>query len=272
MYQHFKTKEVPERIDGKTFDKELFKSCGVFVVRDFIPGDEIKEIISIWNNYKGEIESKGGRRKDSRNLVNFLEELPDRLKFYWKSDSVKKIATQVYGPNVALFAHRILIKDRGLQHSVMLHQDYCYQLGFPNKCSLFIPLTKSGFKEGSLRFYPGTHQYGYLGDAGEIDKSKFDEWNSILPELNPGDVAIMNSCLWHESGPNNSDTDRVMFQITIQPTNDPTGRELISGKWETDFWIDRNRKEHSIDKLFLNSRINRLKNLYSELEKLKGQA
>ena len=82
----------------------------------------------------------------------------------------------------------------------------------------------------------------------------------ITPNINAGDVVIMNSCLWHESEKNISDIDRVMFDIIIQPSNDPSGSQLICGDWETNFWIGR-KEDHTfqIDSLFINSRIKKLK-------------
>ena len=71
----------------------------------------------------------------------------------------------------------------------------------------------------------------------------------------------MNSCLWHESGINDSDIDRVMFDIIIQPSDDPSGTQFICGEWNTDFWIGR-KEDHTfqIDSLFINSRIKKIKN------------
>jgi hypothetical protein len=74
----------------------------------------------------------------------------------------------------------------------------------------------------------------------------------------------MNSCLWHESGANKGDIDRVMFDIIIQPSNDPSGADLICGEWETDFWIGR-KGDHTfqIDSLFVNSRVKKIKSFYN---------
>ena len=61
----------------------------------------------------------------------------------------------------------------------------------------------------------------------------------------------MHSSLWHESGPNLSKIDRVIVDTHYQPANDPTGKELLSGVWETDFWFSM---ENPI-KYFNNSRL-----------------
>lgn len=264
MFPAFKKANVPLDVDGTVFIPEIFKQSGIFILRNVIPPVEILALQTKWEILCKELEKKGGRRKDQNNPVNFLDELPVYFQDFWKSEYVKTIATTVIGPNVALYNHRIVIKDKMSDSSVFLHQDYCYHLGFPAKCSLFIPIFDSGSEQGSLSFYPGTHQYGYLGDAGEIDPKSFKKWERITPYLAAGDVAIMNSCLWHESGPNMTGTDRVLFDIIIQPADDPSGKDLVAGEWQTDFWINKDTRNYEIDRLFINSRTKKLKAFYSK--------
>jgi hypothetical protein len=255
-----KTTNIPLNIENNCFDKEIYDKSGIFIIKNFIDKTKIKELQNIWNDYYGELIKNGGRKIDNTNFVNFKNELPDKILNFWKSEYIKNISNLIYGNNVALYHSRVLIKDKNSENKVFLHQDYCYHLGFPNKSNLFIPLFDYNKTHGTLSFYPGTHQYGFLGDAGEIDKSKFYPWEKITPNINAGDVVIMNSCLWHESEKNISDIDRVMFDIIIQPSNDPSGSQLICGDWETNFWIGR-KEDHTfqIDSLFINSRIKKLK-------------
>jgi hypothetical protein len=257
-----KTTNVPLNIEGVAFNNDVYNKSGAFIIRDFISKEKIKELQDVWVSYYGDIIKNGGRKIDNNNFVNFKDELPLEILNFWKSDYIKNLSKMIYGENVALYHNRILIKDKKTNHDVFLHQDYCYHLGFPNKSNLFIPLFDYTEEHGILSLYLGTHQYGYLGDAGEIDKTKFFPWKKITPKINSGDVIIMNSCLWHESGPNNGDIDRVMFDIIIQPSDDPSGAQLICGDWETDFWIGR-KEDHTfqIDSLFKNCRIKKIKNL-----------
>lgn len=256
-----KTTNVPLNVEGSIFDKEIYDKSGVFVIRNFIDKDKIKQLQKTWESFYDGLLKNGGRKIDKSNFVNFKDELPSEILNFWKSDYVKKICNLIYGNNVALYHSRILIKDKKSENKVFLHQDYCYHLGFPNKSNLFIPLFDYNENHGALSFYPGTHQYGFLGDAGEIDKTKFHPWEKITPNINAGDVVVMNSCLWHESGPNTEEIDRVMFDIIIQPSDDPSGAQLICGEWETDFWIGR-KEDHTfqIDSLFVNCRIKKIKN------------
>lgn len=257
-----RTKNITLKIENTSFDKDIFNETGVFVWRQAIPKETILDLQDQWKIYYSELEKKGGRTLDSNNVVNFKETLPDKLNNFWKSEYIKKIATAVWGDNVALYNHRIVMKDKNSNQTVFLHQDYCYHMGFPQKCNLFIPLFECGEKEGGMTYYLGSHQYGYLGDAGEIDDTKFNQWPQVSPTLKLGDIVIMNSLVWHKSGPNKSNNERVLFDIIIQPSDDPSGIELIAGNWETDFWIEqRKNKEFQIDSLFINSRTKKLKNL-----------
>jgi hypothetical protein len=256
-----KTTNIPLNIKSTSFNKEIYNKSGIFIIENFIDKNKIKELQNIWLSYYDSLIKNGGREIDKSNPVNFKNKLPTEMLNFWKSDYIKNLGNIIYGDNVSLYHTRILIKDRQSDSKVFLHQDYCYHLGFPNKSNLFIPLFDYDENHGTLSFYPGTHQYGFLGDAGEIDKSKFHQWEKITPSIKAGDIVIMDSCLWHESGKNNSDIDRVMFDIIIQPSDDPSGAQLICGEWETDFWVGR-KEDHTfqIDTLFINSRTKKIKN------------
>lgn len=259
-----RTTKIPLNITGSVFNKNIYTRSGIFVIKNFIESSKILELQSIWIEYYSQLLKSGSRQIDKANSVNFKDVLPHELRTFWKSEYVKRLSNLIYGENVALYHNRLLIKDKQSTSQVFLHQDYCYHLGFPDKSNLFVPLFNYDETHGALSFYPGTHQYGFLGDAGEIDKSKFYPWKKITPSVNAGDIIIMNSCLWHESGSNSSNIDRVMLDIIVQPSSDPSGSKLISGEWKTDFWIGRS-EDHSfqIDSLFINSRIKKIKNYES---------
>ena len=257
IFKQFQSNEI----EGAQFIKDIYDHAGIFILRNIIPDQIIRNIQEIWTNYITHLRASKGRTIDKNNFVNFKDELPAELLNFWKSEIIKQVANDVFGPNVALYNNRIVLKDKRAQNKVFLHQDFCYHVGCNNKCSLFIPLFKCGKEEGGLSFYPGSHNYGYLGDAGEIDKSKFQFIEPLTPTLFPGDIAIMNSSVWHESGENNTDTDRVLFDIIIQPSNDPSGIELLSGEWMTEYRIDRSDPTFEIASMFKSCRSKKLKEL-----------
>jgi hypothetical protein len=251
-----------EKIDSTKFDKEIFDKTGLFIIRNALPADLLKEWQEEWMNFYSK-NLAAGRNVNVNNPVDLKEPLPEKLANIYKNDILLDFAEQVFGKNVALLNHRFVIKDKFSLGEIFLHHDFCYHVGFPTKASFFVPLSYSGKKNGGLTFYLGTHKYGYLGDAGEIDPDQFKEvWPQVTPELQPGDFAIMNSLLWHKSGINEAGIDRIVADIIYQPANDPSGKELVRGEWETDVFI-----QHSnLINYFKNSRVKKIKALSEKIK------
>jgi hypothetical protein len=226
-----------EKMDSTKFNKEVFDKTGLFIMRKAIPKGLVDEWKGEWDAFYAK-SLANGRNVNVNNPVDLKEALPDKLANIYKNDIILDVAEQVFGKNVALLNHRFVIKDKFSPGEIFLHHDYCYHIGNPNKASFFVPLSYAGKKNGGLTFYLGTHKYGYLGDAGEIDPDSFpDSWPQFTPELEPGDFSIMNSLLWHKSGVNEIGVDRIVADIIYQPADDPSGKELVRGEWQTDVFI-----------------------------------
>lgn len=243
-------------IESPIFNKKKYDEYGVYVVRNAISQTTIEEWQYEWKQFYNQKLSEG-RDVHQANPVALKEQPSGKLAYMYRNKELVNLAKQVHGENVALYGHRFVIKDKFSLDKVFLHQDSCYHLGYLNKCSFFVPLSIANESNGGLSFYLGSHKCGYLGDAGEISVEGVGfKFEKITPEIYPGDIVIMNSHVWHESGPNIDKIDRIIADIHYQPSNDPTGRELLSGEWETDFW-------YSIEdptKYFKNSRILKIKN------------
>lgn len=256
------------QLDCETFDLGVFRKTGVFVMRNAIPRALIQSWQSEWNTFHDSLMQEG-RQVNQANPVSLNEQLPDGLAHMYREAFFADTMKQVLGDHIALYNHRFVIKDKLSPNKVFLHQDSCYHVGNLNKCSVFIPLSIANKDNGGMTFHVGSHRLGMLGDAGEINPASFDiQWPSITPELAPGDFVIMNSHLWHESGPNVSGIDRIMADIIVQPADDPTGQELICGEWQTDiFYSAKNITRH-----FVNSRILKLVKYEKELAQLRADA
>jgi len=238
---------------------------GIFVVRNAIPPGVVDLWRNTWNDFCA-TELSTGRKVNRFNPVALDEEPPPILANMHRHPSLLDVVEQAFGPDIALYNQRFVVKDQHSRGSVFLHQDFPYHLGWPTKASLFVPLSVVSPDNGGMVFYPGTHQYGYLGDAGEIDPSILDpNWPACSPSLEPGDVVLMNSLTWHGSGPHVRGPDRVLADIIYQPADDPSGIALLRGQWRTEIFLDR-RNAH----LFVRSRVSRLVELQRELDSLKG--
>jgi hypothetical protein len=216
-----------DKVESKEFDKDVFEKTGVFVVRDALPKELVSQWKEEWDQFYNE-KLSSGRNVNVNNPVDLKEELPPTLAKIYKNDILLDYVQKVFGENIALYNHRFVIKDKFSPGEVFLHQDFCYHLGMPAKASFFVPLSYAGKKNGGLTYYLGTHKYGFLGDAGEINPDQFKEkWPQYTPELYPGDFAIMNSLVWHTSGVNEAGIDRIVADIIYQPASDPSGKELL---------------------------------------------
>jgi hypothetical protein len=255
-------------ISSETFCPEVFRKTGVFVVRNAVPRDVVEAWQSEWKVFYAQVLQKG-RDVNRANPVSLNEQLPEGLAHMYREPVFANTLKPLMGDHIALYNHRFVIKDALSSNKVFLHQDSCYHAGNVNKCSVFVPLSIANKDNGSLTFHLGSHKLGVLGDAGEINPASFDvQWPTVTPELSPGDFIIMDSRLWHESGPNTSGIDRVMADMIIQPADDPTGQELISGEWQTDiFYSPKNLTRH-----FVNSRILKIVRYEKELAQLRAEA
>lgn len=243
------------------FNPQVYTDTGFFILRQAIDPAIVKRWQDAWQDfYAGQLSQ--GRNVNSANPVALSEELPEVLGRMYREPVFIDTVRQIFGPDVALFNHRFVIKDEHSSGKVFLHQDSCYHLGNLNKCSLFVPLSVANEDNGGMTFYAGSHKLGYLGDAGEINPDAFEmRWPRVTPELHPGDFIVMNSALWHESGPNKNGVHRILADMIMQPADDPTGKELLSGQWKTDFFYS----PQNCIRYFSNSRVLKIIKYETEL-------
>lgn len=228
--------------------KDTFDRDGYVVVRSALPMNDIHDWQSAWFTYAQT------PRKVEFNPVAVNGPFPEPLASIYKHPALLDLVEQVFGPDIALYNHRFVVKDKDSRGPVFLHHDTPYHIGWPTKLSCFVPLTIVD-NNGAMLFWPGTHRYGYLGDAGEIRRDVIEmKWHS--PVLHPGDVVLMHSACWHESWAHKSGPDRVMVDTIMQPANDPSGIELLRGQWrcEPQPWLRGNN-------IFIRSRSSRLREL-----------
>ena len=207
-----------ENLEGTSFSIDAFNRAGVFVIRKLISAEQAKL-------YREKYES-GLQQGSAKPRLNHLTEVS------FEFDS--PLAGILFEPQVAAFSKlffsekpglhniRIVRKDRGNIEAVFTHQDSPYCLGFFDRFSMFVALTSCNAGNGALFVYPGTHHFGYLGDAGAISDALTDQMFRMTPVLEPGDCLVMHSAIWHGSTPNKSLTERVMYDIQIQPVSDPS--------------------------------------------------
>ncbi len=262
-----KIRELLPEADSRKFSADVFAKTGVFVVRQAIPTSTMQRWQSEWDSFYAARLAEG-RHVGRFNPVHVNEALPPVLAALPSEPALLDVIEQAFGPDIALFAHRFVIKDRNSRAAVFLHHDTCYHVGWPNKASAFVPLTAVTPENGALVFYPGTHQFGMLGDAGELNPDVIgDDWPTITPSLDPGDMILMNSSTWHRSLPHVGGPDRIMADIIYQPADDPSGSALLRGQWRTEIFLNKLPRQD----WFKRSRSTMLKQMEEKISELQAQ-
>jgi len=217
------------RIDPQQYNRD-----GFFIVREAIYR---KDAIA-YARWYAEHRAEHARDVLDRNPVEDTD-IPGELSRIPERFEIAMLAAEVMGEQPNLYNYRLVVKDDHSRGPVPCHQDIAYHCGGMNKASIFLALTVCDEMNGGLCFYPGTHKFGHLGDAGHINPEMANV-SSTCPHLLPGDAVIMNSYTWHSSGPHQSGPDRVIADMIWQPHTDNS----MPGMYED--W-------------FINSRLMRLK-------------
>ena len=257
-------KSIP-KADMKSFDVAVYRMLGIAVVRNVIPQHVIKEWQQSWNSFRN-TRIPNLREVNPFNPVEVTEPMPSNIAFLYKNSEILEIVTKIY-PNLGFFRQRFLVKDQQSRGPIFIHQDCGYNIGFLEKTSVFVPISRMDPDNGGLQFYPGTHHFGYLSDVGEINiEAIAPEWPKIWPNVRPGDIILMHGCTWHGSGPHVSGPDRIVAQLQYQPASDPSSVELLHG---TD--VGRvSLTDITPSMIFKRSRVTRLTELQAEVTRLKA--
>ncbi len=264
--QRFEIGDIREDIpkaDSDTFSPDIYRNTGFFVLRGVVPPEQVRHWQQEWATfYTRTLEGK--RQVNPFNPVHVFEEPPEALAQVHAFPAILDEVQKLY-PDLALFMQRFVIKDGNSRKPVFPHSDFAYDYGWPEKTTVFIPLSPSNESNGGISFYPGTHHFGYMGDAGEVNTDLLSpDWPLICPDLEPGDIALCHTCTWHCSPAFVSGPDRILVQATYQPASDPSSTLLLRGQWRMRYRLS----DLPRDAFFVRSRATRLKELQAQVDRL----
>jgi len=243
-----------ELYDGNSFNADIFNEYGIFVLREFLNVEYLKEFIDLYFNSIDE----GVIVKDAYHKTQVKIDMIPEFNEIAHSDEFIKLSKMIYQTSAAVDFYRIVKKDSNNYAAVFPHQDSCYSIGNFNSTSIFIALTNSGPDNGGLKLYPGTKNFGHTGDAGTLNLEILPEgYPSISPYLQVGDALIMNSGTWHESPESQTKEPRVYLEFQIRDGKDPAARDYIFGS-DSRRWVIN----MTVDEIYLDSREQRLVRLY----------
>jgi hypothetical protein len=220
-------------------DQEQYDDTGVVVLPRFLDTTSAAALEKTWHSLKHDFAAASLER----NARFLFGSLPDPIGQVYAYPPLVSLARSLVGPDVALYMNRILLKDEHWGGAVAIHQDMPYFNGGHNKVSIFVPLTPTRAQggNGGLVFIAGSHKYGNL-QRGTIDRAAFEPMEEIGPDLQVGDIVVMNFFTWHYSEDAVVHEDRPLLQIVYQSADDgsfggsklgvpqPT---LVCGEWKT---------------------------------------
>lgn len=238
--------------------KQLFDDTGVLVFKNALPTDTVAGWRMAYDAFRNP------ERVPEYNKVAVNEAaLQPVLHLIATHPVILDAVEQAFGPDIALYNQRFIVKDKYARDAVFLHQDTPYHVGWPTKLSAFVALSRVMPENGGIVFYPVTHKFGYMGDAGQLMELASP---SVCPELTQGDFVLMHSATWHKSAANTNGIDRVLADIIYQPANDPSGVELLRGEWKTPVRHDR----QWYDAAFVSSRAMRMKAMQEKIDRFEN--
>ena len=254
--------DAMDAMDSGRIDPENFKKTGIAIVRQAVPQQQMAEWTSIWDQHR---KKTLGAIRTLENVNNPVEikKLPQELLDISRNGHIVDHLKPVFGESIGLFHKRFVVKDASSKGAVILHQDSGYHVGSFEKASMFLALKPVSESNGAMYLFPGTHRFGYLGDAGAINKDVLPEnWPVVTPSLEPGDFMLMNSLTWHGSVPFVEGDERVMTDFIYQPASDPSTIETVCGDggWTGSFLTEARNE------IFLQCRSSKLREIRGILD------
>ena len=239
-----------DSFDGIELDSDVLESLGIFIVRDLIDTEICAELLSLFHNATNMKVVEGHPTKVLAGT--------EGLDLVMSSSTVSECFAHFFDGNYRCAAPQIFRKNRDWPDKVKLHNDLMYMSGWQKKYSVFVALTDCSGDNGGLIMYPGTHHFGLLGDAGELDRNALpDGLPAVCPTLRPGDCLFMHSAIWHESNQFRSGGERVYYEFKLVHADDPA----YGSDDDTDP-VHSYRLPESVEGLFVDSRVQRLQKFY----------
>ncbi|MCS5591314.1 MAG: phytanoyl-CoA dioxygenase family protein [Gammaproteobacteria bacterium] len=204
---------------------------------------EIKnQIEKAEKNFSDEIHAQ------SRNNLHLSFAFLDALAHH---DIVVGAMEDLIGPDLALWASVMFIKEPSTNHYVSWHQDGTYMgMNSNNFATPWIALTPSTIETGCMSMIPGSHKQSIQAHEDTFEDNNIltrgqeiqdiKESQSVNLILKPGEMSIHHGAIIHGSRPNKSKQRRIGFalQSYMPPSiNQIAGQNIwmhISGKKRKD--------------------------------------
>lgn len=137
---------------------------------------------------------------------------------------VLSLLAELYGEPAHLLKDKLIFKQPGTR-GYALHQDFIAWPSFPRSfVTVLIPIDAATAENGCTEVFPGLHQQGTLspedGDYHELEPAQMGTVSAVKLLLEPGDIAIFDGFLPHQSGPNRTDDWRRQLYLSYNAASD----------------------------------------------------
>jgi hypothetical protein len=134
------------------------------------------------------------------------------------------------GPDILLYTSRFFIKEARSEGIAAWHQDCTYFGLRPyDHVTAWVALSNVTAEAGPLEFALGSHIRGPLmqrsnavknsvNTAGQVIVEWFDDSQTQIVPLAPGEFSLHHTCVVHQSGPNASAERRIGLALSFIPT------------------------------------------------------
>ena len=253
--QNFIDVELGEFEVSEQLDVPKFRKYGFQIWRNFLNNDEVGNLITMQDSAGMRPFHPVACDLDAQTELNAVSQ-SIRIKISQRFKSL-------LGEDIGLTGARFLVKHKGEQGAVPIHQDLGYHIGHFDQISLFCSLNGASAHNGGLIVVPGSHHLGYLGDAGSLEKF-YPESAEVCPALEPGDCIIMHCALIHYSEENQLSQARKLFEILLCPEEQPWRIDnILPSESTSNVFGKLNPREY---RLFKSGRIQRLNSIRNILD------
>ena len=190
-------------------------------------------------------------------LYDSISNSPD-LHLMSSSPKILNIIKILFGENIMLNNRLIMLMSLPNEtwHLARWHQDYFYNWGPKDSCTVYIPMQKTKKENGGLVLALGSHITGELPhcECSESDRSKWKSIpndyidnleNKVEIDLDQGDVLFFHSLLAHTPQVNTSTKTRFVMNFRYQNMRD---KKFLEDGWRIGYnEMARNALARKID-------------------------
>lgn len=203
-------------------EKQRFDRDGFVIVRQFLTGSELADLVGQLDRYIGEVVPtlpdqhafyQDRNRPETLKQMQFMQVDPF-FRDYTEHPKWKELAATLVGEAAECESPEWFNKPAGAEHPTPPHQDnYYFNLTPPNVCTIWLALDIVDDENGCLRYSPGSHLRGFRPHArsnvlgfsqGITDYGPGDEAAEVKIHLQPGDAVAHHGMTIHRAEPNRS--------------------------------------------------------------------